>query len=161
MVGIKIQGCADRGRGDVTLLQCLWNSWSCSKYISVNLESLMKFQSAIHSFNWSWLVVVDFFTVIRTVERGVTRVVTRGPGALRGPVENTVCIFGYEFSISSIGRAGPWADWYLKFNLSTRDQQAGLWWGPFPMTCSVKDLEIQIQVFQGRWFQNSCLLQSI
>ena len=31
---------------------------------------------------------------------GVTRVVTRGPGALRGPVEN-------EFSISSIGRAGP------------------------------------------------------
>ena len=44
----------------------------------------------------------------RTVERGgVTRVVTRGPGALRGPVENRVCIFGYEFSISSIGRAGP------------------------------------------------------
>ena len=43
----------------------------------------------------------------RTVERGVTRVVTRGPGALRGPVENKVCIFGYEFSISSIGRAGP------------------------------------------------------
>ena len=38
---------------------------------------------------------------------GVTRVVTRGPGALRGPVENKVCIFGYEFSISSIGRAGP------------------------------------------------------
>ena len=40
-------------------------------------------------------------------EGGVTRVVTRGPGALRGPVENKVCIFGYEFSISSIGRAGP------------------------------------------------------
>ena len=38
---------------------------------------------------------------------GVTRVVTRGPGASRGPVENKVCIFGYEFSISSIGRAGP------------------------------------------------------
>ena len=38
---------------------------------------------------------------------GVTRVVTRGPGALRGPVENKVYIFGYEFSISSIGRAGP------------------------------------------------------
>ena len=35
---------------------------------------------------------------------GVTRVVTRVPGALRGPVE---CIFGYEFSISSIDRAGP------------------------------------------------------
>ena len=47
--------------------------------------------------------------MLRTVERGggVTRVVTRGPGALRGPVENKVCIFGYEFSISSIGRAGP------------------------------------------------------
>ena len=27
---------------------------------------------------------------------GVTRVVTRGPGALRGPVENKVCIFGYD-----------------------------------------------------------------
>ena len=40
-------------------------------------------------------------------EGGVTRVVTRGPGALRGPAENKVCIFGYEFSISSIGRAGP------------------------------------------------------
>ena len=48
-----------------------------------------------------------FVAKTRTVERGVTRVVTRGPGALRGPVENKVCVFGYEFSISSIGRAGP------------------------------------------------------
>ena len=29
-------------------------------------------------------------------EGGVTRVVTRGPRALRGPVENKVCIFGYD-----------------------------------------------------------------
>jgi len=31
----------------------------------------------------------------------------QGARGLEGPVENEVCIFGYESSISSIGRAGP------------------------------------------------------
>ena len=42
-----------------------------------------------------------------SVERGGNQGSYQGARGLEGPVENNVCIFGYEFSISSIGRAGP------------------------------------------------------